>query len=91
MIDSKKIIEESVLYTSLCFQLLDSLEELVESGDDSAQNVVNSFFDKKGFTYEDCAPLMRIPTTLGIMASVVFFVKNNKCNLSYQAKEHITT
>jgi len=85
-----KIIEISILKTSLNFQLLDFIEELIEKKDYEATNVINRFFDtKKSFQYIDVSPLVCLESTLGIMASVIFFANSKKIKLSEETKNLI--
>ena len=88
--DSIKIIETSILKTSLNFQLLDFIEELIEKEDTEATNFLNRFFDtRKSFDYKDVAPLICLETTLGMMASVIFFAKSKNIKLSKKTKNLI--
>lgn len=92
---SDDLLKDSVLYSSLCFQMLDFFEESYEAGNEHARALFSQFFDKKSFDYKDIAPLMRVPTTLGLLSSVVFFIKNQDitlsessiCNIKYDGKE----
>jgi len=88
--NTKRIIETSILKTSLNFQLLDYLEELIENDNTEAISIVNGFFNqRKKFTYKEAAPLICLETTLGMLASVIFFAKSKNITLSQKTKDNI--
>jgi len=88
--DSKKIIEQAILKTSLNFQLIDYIEEQIEKGNKEAENLINSFFEtKKSFQYNYTAPLICLESTLGIMASVIFFANSKNVIISNETKKYL--
>jgi len=70
-----KLLEKTILFSSLNLQFLDFIDEMYEKEDFSAKICVNSFFDRKDFSYEQFKGFSSLPTSLGLLTSIIFYIR----------------
>jgi len=81
---NEDLLKQTILFNCLNLQLLDFLDESIEKNNSIAVGFINDFFnEKKSFTYDEVRGtkfLSSISTSLGMLTSVIFFLRNQDIN-----------
>lgn len=86
---SENLIMTSILYTGLCFQLIDFIDNSMKDKDEQAISLMSNFTANREFTYDDIKPISRLGTSLGMLTGIIFFIKKKEIKLSEETINHI--